>query len=167
MALGSAQTAFAQTYPPATTAPTVDNANPAPGEEVTIVAPPDTFAPGSEVSVVLGEELLARVNADAQGGLTARVTIPCETPPGPTTLGLIGTGPNGQPVTFSTAITVAEGECPGAGGAGGARGGGGALPRTGTASTTPLTAAGVGMVLIGAFAVATTRRRRSAQAIES
>jgi LPXTG-motif cell wall-anchored protein len=56
----------------------------------------------------------------------------------------------------------------GQGGGGQARGGGGrALPRTGNASTAPLAAAGVGLVLIGAFAVTAARRRRTAQAIDS
>ena len=40
---------------------------------------------------------------------------------------------------------------------------GGNLPRTGSSSTAPLTAAGMGLVLIGAATAVTARRRRRAE----
>lgn len=109
------------------------------------------------------------VVADATGFFRAVLPIPCDVEQGAHRL--VNREPDTGKVR-STAITVsgATGPCAGqvAGADGGAGGGrDGDLPRTGAASTLPLTAAGVGLVVIGAFAVAAARRRRAAQAAQS
>lgn len=126
------------------------------------------FAPGSQVTIVLGAEVVGNVGADSQGNFVASVSVPQCFPAGPTTLRGTGTNAAGGTREVTAGITVSE-NCPdGAAGGGRAGVGDGAavdgrrgLPRTGQASTAPLVAAGVGLVLIGTVAVATARRRRS------
>ncbi len=142
------------------------------GEEVVFSG--GGFAPDSEVTIVLGGEVLGTVDADAQGNFVAFVTIPCDFPTGPTTIAGRGQNATGGTRTVTANLTVTEGECPDgaprrvaprgeaqqqAGLGRAARGRG--LPETGQASTAPLVAAGVGLVLIGTVAVATARRRRT------
>lgn len=144
----------------------VSDANPSPGETITFTG--GGFQPGSQVTIVLGNQTVRTVTADAQGNFAASVTIPCDFPAGPTTLRGTGTAAGGGALTVTANITVSGdpvGACVGADA--GARGGlpqtdGAGLPRTGSASTTPLVAAGVGLILIGSVAVAAARRRRSA-----
>ncbi len=142
----------------------------APGEEVVFSG--GGFAPGSEVTIVLGGEVLGAVDADAQGNFVATVTIPCDFPAGPTTIEGRGANATGGTRTVTAALTVTEGECPAgaprqvaprgeARAQAGVRQVGRGLPETGQASTAPLVAAGVGLVLIGTVAVATARRRRT------
>lgn len=124
--------------------------------------------PGATETAVLTShpQVLGSTTAGANGFFSASFFIPCGTEQGAHTLTV--SEPGGR--TQSAALTVdgVTGSCVGAGGVGRqARGGGGALPRTGSASLAPLTAAGVGLVLIGGFAVAAARRRRTAQAIEA
>ncbi len=148
----------------------VSDANPNPGETISFTG--SGFQPGSQVTVVLGNQTVRTVTADAQGNFVASVTIPCDFPAGPTTLQGTGTAAAGGTQTVTAAITVSGdpvAACVGAGAAGGLPRTDGALPRTdgglprtGSASTTPLVAAGVGLILIGSVAVAAARRRRSA-----
>lgn len=130
--------------------------------------------PGAVETFVLGSQLLGTTTAGANGFFSATLPIPCGTEQGAQTLTI--SEPGGRTQTAALTVDGVAQTCVGAGGldrprrAGGggqAGGGGGALPRTGSASLTPLAAAGVGMVLMGAFAVAAARRRRTAQAIES
>lgn len=104
---------------------------------------------------------LGSARANAAGFFSARLTIPCGTEQGRHTLTASGAG--------SAALTVrgVTGSCVGAPGAGGAGGVRGALARTGSASLLPLAAAGIGLLLIGAFTVAAARRRRTVQAVRS
>lgn len=134
------------------------------------------FAPGAEVAIVLGGEVVGTDQADAQGNFVTTVTIPCDFPAGDTTLQGTGANADGGTRTVTANLTVTGGECPpGAprqvaprgearpqAGVGAVDRGG--LPVTGQASTTPLVAAGVGLVLIGGVAVTAARRRRTAQA---
>jgi len=114
---------------------------------------------------------LGSTTSDANGSYSATLRIPCGTEQGAHTLTASSSGGSQSiPLTVSGESDRCEGD--GADGASGTTagrggGGGGALARTGTASTAPLTAAGVGLVMIGAMAVAAARRRRSAQAIGS
>jgi LPXTG-motif cell wall-anchored protein len=109
------------------------------------------FKSGSSVSIdLLSTPVhLATVTADANGGINATVTIPKTTPSGQHTLEATGVDPAGKPLVLSASITI---------------GGSGALAKTGTSATAPLTAAGVGLVLIGGVAVMAARRRRAARA---
>ncbi len=113
--------------------------------------------------------------ADDTGFYTFDFTVPCDVEDGDHRLDVAGTGvvpPTSVLFNVSGTNTAVCGEQASldAGGfsqRGAAAGGRGTLPDTGNASTAPLTAAGVGLVLIGAFAVAATRRRRAAQATGS
>ena len=153
--------------PPPVLSLLLTNNNPAAGETFGACAPAGTFAPGSAVRVLLGGNEIGTVTADATGGVCAEVEIPCDFPAGATRLEFVGTAPDGAPRTLGADVNVQPGTCPAEGAAGAGRARGTGLPRTGDASTAPLTAAGVGLVLIGAFAVAAARRRRTAQSIGS
>ena len=80
------------------------------GEEVVFSG--GGFAPGSEVTIVLGGEVLGTVEADAQGNFTVGVTIPCDFPTGPTTLQGRGANATRGTRTVTANLTVTEGECP-------------------------------------------------------
>jgi LPXTG-motif cell wall-anchored protein len=117
---------------------------------------------------------LGTTTADGTGAFFLGFTIPCDTEDGGHTLVVSGTGV----VDGSAGLTVNGTNTAVCGQSAAVRdldragrqstvarraasGGGGALPRTGSASTAPLTAAGIGLVLIGSAAVVVTRRRRS------
>lgn len=122
--------------------------------------------PGAVQTFVLGSQTLGTTTTGPDGFFSARLPIPCGTEQGAQTLTI--SEPGGRTQTAALTVDGVAQACVGAGGAARqAGGGGGALPRTGSASLTPLAAAGVGMMLMGAFAVAAARRRRTAQAIES
>lgn len=95
------------------------------------------------------------IPADAEIGIHKIVTTGTGVVDGVSTINVVGSQANavGDQGTRARAA--------GAGGTRAAGGGRGALPRTGSASTAPLTAAGIGLVLIGSAAVVVTRRRRS------
>lgn len=84
----------------------------------------------------------------------AAVAIPCEANQGADTLTASGAA-NGS---AALNISGTSGAC-----ARVAATAGDALPRTGSSSTEPLVAAGIGLVLIGAATAVTARRRRRAQ----
>lgn len=159
-------------YPPGAPGQTVDDTTPGRGQTVRgrgCASPRSnnthTFASAPRV--------VATSTSDADGLYTFSFVVPTDAEDGPHTLSTSGTGV----VDGVTQLFVSGGEAftgagdggQGGGGQGGGRagGGGGALPRTGNASTAPLTAAGVGLVLIGGFAVTAARRRRTAQVIDS
>lgn len=113
---------------------------------------------------------LGSVTADATGFFRASFAVPCDAEEGAHTVRTTGG------LESSAAINV-SGDAPGlcgasaggvntgggtTGGAGGGGGGSGSLPRTGSSSTAPLAAAGIGLVLIGAATAVTARRRRDA-----
>ncbi len=110
-------------------------------------------------------------DADANGLYTFSFVIPDDAEDGPHTLTTEGPGVVDGVTRFFVSGTLGDDAGDGGQGGGGqGRGGGGGgrgLPRTGNTSTAPLTAAGVGLVLIGGFAVTAARRRRTAQAIDS
>jgi len=111
--------------------------------------------------------------ADGTGFYSFGFQIPCDTEDGGHTLVVQGQGvvDGSASLTVNGTNTAVCGAANAVGNlgqagrqAGVARasgGGGGALARTGSASAAPLTAAGVGLVLIGSAAVVVTRRRRS------
>lgn len=124
------------------------NDNPAPGQQVVVSG--SGFQPGTTVTVVLGNNLArTTATANAAGRFSARLTIPCDTPPGSQTITATGTGAGGGTRTLTTTVNVRDSKCIG-----------GNLPRTGSSSAVPLTAAGAGLVVIGAGAVIIARRRR-------
>jgi LPXTG-motif cell wall-anchored protein len=138
-------------YSPSRGTLSVSDTTPAPGDKETAFG--CGYKPGSKVDVDLfsAPVRVASVVAGADGGFTATFNIPAGTTPGSHTVESSGVNSAGQPLLLSASITVA-----GPAGAGGSD-----LPRTGASSTKPLTAAGAGLVLIGAVAVVTARRRRT------
>jgi LPXTG-motif cell wall-anchored protein len=118
-----------------------------PGDSVTVSG--CGFKVGSSVSIdFLSTPVhLATVTADANGGIGATVTIPANAAPGNHTIEATGVAPSGAPLVLSANITILGAGTP--------------LPHTGSSSTAPLTAAGVGLVLIGGVAVVGARRRRA------
>ena len=173
-------------YPPGAPGQTVDDTTPGRGQTVRgrgCASPRSnnthTFASAPRV--------VATSTSDADGLYTFSFVVPTDAEDGPHTISTSGTdvvdGVTQLFVSGGQAFTGRGGGGQGGGGqggggqggggqggggqGGGAGGGGGALPRTGNASTAPLTAAGVGLVLIGGFAVTAARRRRTAQVIDS
>lgn len=129
----------------------------------TITANVSGFQPGTSGVMTIASSVvrpLGSATVDGSGEFSLAVTIPTDISLGAHTITATGTGANGLPASASAAVTVVGPE-------GGGVGATGPLPRTGAASIAPLTAAGVGLVLIGAIAIATVRRRRTAQAIGS
>lgn len=138
-------------YPPSRGSLITSTNTPPPGGSVDVSG--GGFEPSSPVAVALADTVLRAGAADGSGTFRSRVTVPCETAPGPTSLNLRGTGADGQPRTVTAEVTVADATC---------RSGLG-LPRTGSTSSAPLTAAGVVLILTGFCAVVAAWRRRSSE----
>lgn len=122
-------------------------------------------------------QVVSTSTSDDNGLYTFEFTVPRDAEDGPHTLTSTGPGVVDGVTRLVVSGDVGDDAGDGDGGGGGGRGDGGqgrggggggrGLPRTGNTSTAPLTAAGVGLVLIGGFAVTAARRRRTAQAIDS
>ncbi len=128
---------------------TVSVSQPAPGQPITISI--CCFRNGSTVTFTIFSDpvVLGTATADAQGVATGSFTIPANLPAGNHTIVSSGIGPNGQPVSYSRAITLvsATSATP--------------LARTGSSnSTVPLAAAGATSVVVGAGLVAVAMKRR-------
>jgi LPXTG-motif cell wall-anchored protein len=95
---------------------------------------------------------VASATAGADGGFEATFTVPASAAAGEHTVEATGVDPAGQPLVLSANVRVIG------------DGGGAGLPRTGSSSSAPLTAAGVGLVVLGAGAVFAARRRRATRA---
>lgn len=134
-------------YPPAAGALQVSDGEVTAGQTITVQG--CGFAAGASVRVALGTVVLSTVLADATGGIETSVTIPASTAPGTHTLTATGQNSAGGTLVLSANVEVL--------------GGGSDLPRTGSSSTTPLAAAGVGLVLLGGAAVVVARRRRTSR----
>lgn len=151
--LGFAGVAQAQTaqYPTSATTVTVNRTEvPAGG----VVEVSGTASPNSTVTFSLPAQVLGTALTNNTGAFRAGVTIPCDVS-GIQTLSTTGPG-----INASTTLNVVGSvdACVAA-----ATTGGGGLPRTGSSSTAPLTAAGLGLVLIGGATAVTARRRRQAE----
>lgn len=159
-ALSVTATAGAQTqYPTNATTVTVNRTEVPAGGTVEVSG---NASPNSTVSFSLPARVLGTALTNNAGQFRAGVTIPCETPQGPTTLRTTGPGidaSTGLNIVGETAVCPADVATTATGGGGG----GGFLPRTGSTSTAPLAAAGIGLVLIGGATAITARRRRSAE----
>lgn len=155
--LALAGPAMAQTgYPPGATTVSVNRTDPPAGGTIEVSG---TATPNSTVSFSIAARVLGTAFTNNAGAFRAAVTIPCEIT-GAQTLRTTGPGINASTplnITGSTAACV--------GGAADTAGTTGSLPRTGSSSTAPLTAAGAGLVVIGAAAAVTARRRRVADSI--
>ena len=152
--IGFAGVAQAQTaqYPPAATTVTVNRTEvPAGG----VVEVSGNASPNSTVTFRLPAQVLGTAITNNAGAFRAGVTIPCGVS-GAQTLSTTGPGINatttlnvvGSTGACLTALPSTDSE---------------SLPRTGSSSTAPLTAAGIGLVLIGAATAVTARRRRRAE----
>jgi len=167
---GVANAQVACTTDTAYTAPSTLAVAPSVVEEGGVIQATGCGTPGATQTFVLTShpQTLGTTVTGANGAFSASLPVPCGTEAGRHTL--TASEPNGRSQSAALTVDGVTGTCVGAGGAarqaGSGSGGGGALPRTGTASLAPLTAAGVGLVFIGAFAV-TAARRRSAQATGS
>lgn len=163
--LAMAGPAMAQTanYPPTATTVTVSRTEVPAGGTVDVSG---TATPNSTVTFSIAARVLGTAFTNNAGAFRAAVTIPCEVT-GAQTLRTTGPG-----VNASTALNITGSTAACVGGTGtdtGTNTGTGAttgsLPRTGSSSTAPLTAAGAGLVVIGAAAAVTARRRRAADSI--
>ncbi len=163
-----------------------------PGQRGTTVGPGNSFrrgdngnvqgcaSPNSRFSATMHShpKPLGTGTADATGFFSLGFTVPCDAEDGGHTIVVQGTGVvdgavnvtvNGtNPAVCGRAAGVRDLDERGrqTGAARRAGGGGGALPRTGSASSAPLAAAGVGLVLIGGVAVYFARRRRTLSSVE-
>ncbi|MGH9013414.1 MAG: LPXTG cell wall anchor domain-containing protein [Acidimicrobiia bacterium] len=136
--------ALAQEYPP-TGSLTVSDSTVTPGQ--TITASGTGCAPGASVTFTLdpGGTTLATTTADSSGGFSAQVTIPVGTAPGTYTLAAAC-----PPVVLNTTITVqAPAQAAEAG----------ALPTTGSDSTTPAVWIALALLAFGTTMVVGARRR--------
>jgi len=165
--VANAQTTPTCTTDTAYTAPSTLAVAPSVVEEGGVIQATGCGTPGATQTFKIGATVLGTTVTGANGVFSASLPVPCGTEEGRHTL--TASEPSGRSQSAALTVDGVTGTCVGAGGAarqaGG--GGGGALPRTGTASLAPLTAAGVGLVLIGGFAVTAARRRRTSQAIGS
>lgn len=136
-------------YPPRRGALQLSRSAARPGEPVT--ARGCGFRPGSQVTLDFFSQpvQVGTATAGADGGFAITFNIPTSATAGEHTVEATGIDPAGQPRVLSANIQVI---------------GGADLPRTGSSSTTPLTAAGVGLVLLGTAAVYGARRRRAQRA---
>jgi hypothetical protein len=112
------------------------------------------FQPGAPIIVTAGVGL-GTVTADAAGTCSQNFTIPCSIGNGAHTISASGIAANGTSQTVSTQITLAN--CTVSTGK---------LAFTGSSSTFPFVAAGVGLVLVGSVLTVGMRRRRTAQTLK-
>jgi hypothetical protein len=86
--------------------PTVDTITPVAGGPITVSG--DGFMPSTELTIELHSTpvVLGTTTTDALGNYTTTATIPAGTVPGVHQLVVTGLGPDGQPRTVSTEITV-------------------------------------------------------------
>lgn len=141
-------------YPPGRGALEVSRSEVQPGETITVRG--CGFRPSSSVNIDLlpGPVRLGSTTADVSGGIETTVTIPASTSAGRHTLEASGVDPAGAARVLSASITVVGADEE-------SRAAGADLPSTGSSSSAPLTAAGVGLVLLGSIAVYAARRRRA------
>lgn len=93
--------------------------------------------------------VLGTTQTDVSGNFATTVTIPTNATPGSHTIVASGTNCNATAAVNVLGATLTQGPT-------------GALPRTGNSFTIPFAIAGLMLVLIGASAVAATRRKRTA-----
>ena len=86
--------------------PTVDTTTPVAGGPITVAG--GGFMPSTELTVELHSTpvVLGTTTSDVYGNYSANVVIPADTPPGDHQLVVTGLGPDGQPRSVSTDITV-------------------------------------------------------------
>ncbi|HUP70282.1 MAG TPA: LPXTG cell wall anchor domain-containing protein [Acidimicrobiales bacterium] len=158
-------------YPPSNRRLEVDRNNVPPGGQF---VGQGCASPRSTVNLTLFShpKPLGSVTADATGFFRGSFTVPCDAEPGAHTVRTTGGLESSAGINVSgegagiCAASVGGGQDTGGqtGGAGNERSRDrGDLPRTGSSSTAPLAAAGIGLVLIGAATAITARRRRSTE----
>lgn len=154
---GAAQAQTPTTYQPNATTVTVNRTEvPAGG----IVEVSGNASPNTTVTFSLPARVLGTAQTNNAGAFRAGVTIPCDVS-GLQTLSTTGSGIN---ATATLNVVGAVDAC--VAGADTVRANGSDnLPRTGSSSTAPLTAAGIGLVLIGAATAVTARRRRRTETV--
>jgi len=147
--LGMSAPAAAQQYPPRSGA-TISDSSVVPGQQVTAVTAPGSFAPGTTVTVTVpGTSVTGTAVVGANGSASFTFTLPLGTAPGAYSVVFSGGGRTAS-VAFSAIAAVAAG--PG--------GGQGNLPRTGSDQLIPLTITGLVLVGVGGGIVVASRRRR-------
>jgi hypothetical protein len=125
---------------------TVSDSSPAPGQALQVGG--CCFEPGSTVDIVIRStpQLLAQVDADATGQVSATVEIPSDITSGNHTITLSGVGTDGNALTLVQRLVI-----PGAADD--------RLAITGAALGTMI---GAGVILIGSGLILTRARRRTA-----
>jgi LPXTG-motif cell wall-anchored protein len=112
------------------------------------------FRAGAQITVTAGV-VLGTVTANAAGTCSQNFTIPCSIGNGTHTVSASGIAANGTSQTVSTQIVLSN--CAVSTGK---------LAFTGSSSTFPFVAAGVGLVLVGSVLTVGMRRRRSAHTLK-
>ncbi|HWG93539.1 MAG TPA: LPXTG cell wall anchor domain-containing protein [Mycobacteriales bacterium] len=152
-------------YPPGQCRRTTSDSTPARGQSITVTSGSGTFDPGSQgrFGVQSTYQELGGFTADTTGNAAVTFTVPSTLSDGQHNVVFRGVL-NGAPNEVRVPITV-SGSVAGAG-AGASNGRGnpgtaaGRLPRTGADHVLELTAAGVGLVVVGGAVVVASRRRR-------
>jgi hypothetical protein len=149
--LGMTGVASAQDYPPQGNDVAVSDGSVEGGQSITVSA--QIFQPGTPVSFTLfsAPVVLGTATADANGVATLTATIPAGVAPGTHTIEASGTGANGQPLTVTQSITVADAST----------GAGSNLPSTGSSSTIPMSRVALAGIAGGGLLVLLANRRRT------
>ncbi|HEX6422291.1 MAG TPA: hypothetical protein VFZ79_02360 [Acidimicrobiales bacterium] len=129
----SASPASAQAYPPPVHSITVDDARPAPGQDITVTL--QTCRPGTIALIGIDLALVATPTVGADGVARTDITVPRHIRPGRHTVSGLCVTAGRQPLFLTTTITVTPSAAPGGPGGGSAGGGGaGATGGGGTAA---------------------------------
>jgi len=152
--VATAAPAGAQQYPPAANFLAVSDTTLFPGQTFTITT--GTYLSGATVTITLFSDptTLGSAVANAVGVASMQATIPTDTPLGTHVIQASGESASG-PLTQSVTVTVVPAAQAGAGAAVS-----GALPRTGSSGTIPLTRVAAVLIAAGGALVFGARRRR-------
>lgn len=141
-------------YPPNECGLRLGQSQARPGERVDVAG--DGYRPNSTVTVEFrsAPTFLASVQTNSAGSFAVSVTIPADASSGRHTIAAVGVNPNGTPRELTADITIV------ASGAGerGRSNAAATLPRTG-AGIAAAVGGGVGLIVVGLFAVRSARRR--------